>query len=76
MNVKMAAAAILACGATALSGCAGMHSKGDSSALAPATENDSHEVEDTAYVAAVDRRAIESGVRVVWVNPPNKARHN
>ena len=76
MNVKTAAAAILVCGAAALSGCASMHSKGDSSALAPASENYSHDVVDSAYVAKVDRRASEMGVQVIWINLPDKANHN
>jgi hypothetical protein len=75
MNVKTVMTVALACGAVALSGCASMKSK-DSSAMAPADSNNSNFTVDDTYVARVNHVARENGVTVVWLNPPDKPRHN
>ena len=75
MNLKTVMAVALACSVVAISGCAGMRSK-DSSAMAPAGSDNSAGTVDDAYIARVNHQARESGVTVVWVNPPDKARHN
>jgi hypothetical protein len=76
MNVKTALTAALVCGVAALSGCASMHSKGDPSAKATPGDNGGHTIVDTAYVSAVNRQADETGVQVIWMNPPEKPVHN
>ena len=75
MNVKTVMAVVLVCGVVALSGCAAMKSK-DSSAMAPAASDNSNSTIDEDYVARVNHADRENGVIVVWVNPPDKARHN
>ena len=75
MNVKTMVAVALSGGSMLLGGCASMHGKGDPSALSPG-ENPSNTTMDAAYVAAVDRAASESGVQVIWLNPPDKRHHD
>lgn len=75
MNVRTVVAVGLIAGSALLGGCASMHSKGDPSALTPG-DNPSNAEMDAAYVAAVDRTATDSGVQVIWVNPPDKHSHS
>ena len=69
MNVKTVMTVVLACGAVALSGCAGMKSK-DSSALASSLSDDPANPVDVAYIARVNQQANEKGYLVLWINPP------
>lgn len=48
----------------ATGGCSSMQ---DKSAMAK-----SHDVDDSAYIARVERVAMDRGVMVRWVNPPKK----
>ena len=48
----------------AMGGCSSMHEK---STVARAVD-----VDDAAYVARVERAAMDRGVSVRWVNPPTK----
>ncbi|HTD28119.1 MAG TPA: hypothetical protein VK660_01890 [Xanthomonadaceae bacterium] len=73
MNVKTVLAVALVCGGVAfLGGCASMSSKGDSSALTSGLSDNI----DLAYMAAVNQQADINGVKVIWINPPEKPRHN
>ena len=53
--------------ASALCGCASMK-QGDSTKLATTAANSDNI--DLAYVARVDRQAMERGIEVRWVHPP------
>ena len=57
-------ASVLAVSAVVLAGCASQ----DQAARATTP----HDVDDAAYVAAVDKVARERGIEVRWVNPPQK----
>jgi beta-lactamase regulating signal transducer with metallopeptidase domain len=42
----------------------------------PTTDNGERYTLDTTYVATVNREADEEGVKVIWINPPEKRRHD
>ncbi len=55
---------LVALSLVAISGCSSMQ---DKSAMAKP-----HDVDDAAYIARVERAAMDRGVMVRWVNPPKK----
>ena len=70
MKIKaVVAVAMVVAGLASISGCAHM-GKGDVRDLNMANSSDPV---DAVYVAKVDAAAQANGVRVVWVNPPDKA---
>jgi hypothetical protein len=74
MKLKTVMLVVLVCGGLAsLGGCASMSSKGDSSAMAGTPTN---YVVDSAYMNHVDAVANQEGVKILWVNPPDKPAHN
>ena len=57
-------ASVLAVSAVVLAGCASQNEA--------ARANIPHDIDDAAYVAAVDKVARDRGIEVRWVNPPQK----
>ena len=69
MNIKTVLAVALVCtGVAFLGGCASMSSKGDPSALTSGVSDNI----DVAYMAEVNALAEVNGVKVIWLNPPEK----
>ena len=71
MNVKTVLAGVLVVGLVALTGCASMSKKGDSSAMMYMNSGIGDDV-DVAYIKLVNEEANRHFAAVVWVNPPQK----
>ena len=71
MNVKTVLAVALVGGLVALTGCAGMSKKGDSSASLYLESGLGDNV-DLDYIVQVNQEANRHFAAVVWVNPPQK----
>jgi hypothetical protein len=71
MNVKKIATVALVCGSLAsLGGCAMLSRKGDSSAM---SGNPTNFVVDSTHMDKTDNQANAEGVKVVWINSPEKS---